>query len=150
MRTQAMDPHKRTLRFPFFEYVAFSKPCGRTAMMRFASSILIYPRICGGQPIAKILLRFVTYEAVSASAPRNGNIGDYERSILFTSTAIFFITTRGPSYKVTFDYASQMDIPRLCRISSVDALPSARLVFRTIGVIIRTKDAYLPSPPATY
>ena len=61
-----MDPHKRTLRFPFFENIAFGKPRGRTAMMRFASNILIYPRICGRQPTAKVLLRFVTYEAVCA------------------------------------------------------------------------------------
>ena len=40
--------------------------------------------------------------------------------------------TRGQSYKVIFDYASQVDIPRLSRISSVDALPSARLIFRTM------------------
>src|SRR6267154_438977 len=121
-------------------------------MMLIASNILIYPRICGRQPIAKILLRFVTYDAVSASAPSNGNIGDNERSILLTLTAIFCMTTRGPSYKMTFDYASQMDIPRLCRISSVDAfkLPSARLVFRTMDGLIRTKDAHLPLPPATY
>ena len=65
-----MDPHKRTLRFPFFEYVAFDKPPGRTDVMRFAGNILVYPRICGRQPTAKILLRFVTYEAVSVSAPR--------------------------------------------------------------------------------
>jgi hypothetical protein len=38
--------------------------------------------------------------------------------------------TRGPSCKVLFDYAGQMDIPRLRRISSVDALPSTGLVFR--------------------
>ena len=39
--------------------------------------------------------------------------------------------TGGSSYKVIFDYTSQMDIPRLSRISSVDALPSARLIFRS-------------------
>jgi hypothetical protein len=70
-----MDPHKRTLRFPFFENVALGKPRGRTAMMRFASNILVYPRICGRQPTAKVLVRFVTYEVVSASAHRIGNIG---------------------------------------------------------------------------
>jgi hypothetical protein len=70
-----MDPHKRTLRFPFFEYVALGEPRGRTVMMRFASNILIYPRICGRQPTAKVLLRFVTYKAGSTSAPRIGNIG---------------------------------------------------------------------------
>jgi len=47
--------------------------------------------------------------------------------------------TRGRSCKVLFDYAGQMDIPRLRRISSVDVLPSIRLVFRTMDVLIRTK-----------
>jgi len=75
MRTFAMDPHKRTLRFPFFENVALGKPRGGSVMMRFASNILIYPRICSRQPTAKLFLRFVTYEAVSASTPRIGNIG---------------------------------------------------------------------------
>ena len=133
-----MDPHKRTLRFPFFEYVALGKPGGRTAMMRFASNILIYPRICGRQPTAKLLLRFVTYEAILAFAPRDGNFENYERSILFTLTAIFCIRTSGPSYKVVFNKISKMEIPRLSRISSVDALPSTRLVSRTMDVLIRT------------
>ena len=62
-----MDPHKRALRFPFFEYVALGKPRSRTAMMCRTSNILIYPRICGRQPTAKIFLRFVTYGAVSAA-----------------------------------------------------------------------------------
>ena len=51
-----MDPHERTLRFPFFGNVALGKPRGRTAMVRFAGNILIYPRICGRQPTAKVLL----------------------------------------------------------------------------------------------
>ena len=68
-----MDLHKRTLQFPFLEYVAFGKPRGCTTMVRFAGNILIYPRICGRQPTAKVLLRFVTYKAGSASAHRIGN-----------------------------------------------------------------------------
>src|SRR6266852_231303 len=107
-------------------------------MMRCASNILIYPRICGRQPTAKVLLRFVTYEVVSGSAPRNGDIGDYVRSILFTLTAISCMRTRGPSYRAIFDKTSQMDIPRLCRISSVDALPSNIFVFCTMDVLTRT------------
>ena len=34
-----MDPHKRTLRFPFFENIALRKPRGRAMVMRFASNI---------------------------------------------------------------------------------------------------------------
>jgi len=70
-----MDPHKRTLQLPFLENVALGKPRGRTAMMCSAGNILIYPRIWGRQPTAKLLLQFVTYELDSASAPRNCNIG---------------------------------------------------------------------------
>jgi hypothetical protein len=64
-----MDPHKRTLRFPFFEKIALRKPRGRAMMMRFASNILIYPRIWDGQPTANILLKLITYKVVSASTP---------------------------------------------------------------------------------
>ena len=45
MRTLAMDPHKQSLRFPFFENIALCKPRGCAMVMRFASDILIYPRI---------------------------------------------------------------------------------------------------------
>jgi hypothetical protein len=59
-----MDPHKRTLRFPFFENIALGKPHGRAMMMRFASNVLIYPRIWGRQPTANFLLQLITYEVL--------------------------------------------------------------------------------------
>ena len=64
-----MNPHERTLRFPLFENLALGKPYGRVAMMRFASNILIYPRIWGRKPTANFLLQQITYNVVSASTP---------------------------------------------------------------------------------
>jgi hypothetical protein len=57
-----MNPHERTLRFPFFENLALRKPCGRVAMMCFASNILNYPGIWGRQPTAKLLLQLIIYK----------------------------------------------------------------------------------------
>jgi hypothetical protein len=42
-----MDPHKRTSRFPLFEYVPLSKPGGRAKVTRFVGNIVIYPWIWG-------------------------------------------------------------------------------------------------------
>jgi hypothetical protein len=72
-RTKAMDPHKRTSRFPHFEYVALSKPRRRATVVRSASHIMIDPRIRGRQPAAKVLLALVTYEIVSVHVSTNGN-----------------------------------------------------------------------------
>ena len=60
-----MNPHERTSRFPYFENVALRKPCGGTIVMRFASNILIYPWIWGGQPTGILLLHLITYKVVS-------------------------------------------------------------------------------------
>jgi hypothetical protein len=132
-----MDPHKRTLRFPFFENIAFGKPRGRTAMMSFASNIFFDLPTDLWHQRQKFSCDLSPTKLFQPLRPELVSSGDYERSILFTLTAISCMRTRGPSYKVVFDYTSQMDIPRLGRISSVDALPSTELVFRTMNVLIR-------------
>ena len=93
-----MYPHERTLRFPFFENLALRKPRGRVAMMRFASNILVYPRVWGRQPTAKLLLQLITYKKFSLYILRVTS-GDhlYERSILFTLTASSCMRTSGKS-----------------------------------------------------
>ena len=60
-----MDPHERTSRFPYIEYIAFSKPRGRATVMGLASNIVVYPWIRGRQPTANVLLQLVTYKVVS-------------------------------------------------------------------------------------
>jgi len=44
-------------------------------MMRFASNILIYPRIWSRQPTAKLLLQPIAYKVLSASIPPDRDIG---------------------------------------------------------------------------
>ncbi len=73
-RTQAMDPHERTSRFPFLEIVTLRKPCGRATVMRFPGNILIHPWIWSRQPPAKVLLQLIPYKVYSACT-KNDSIG---------------------------------------------------------------------------
>ena len=70
IRTQTMDPHKRTRRFPTHEGTALLEPRGRALVMYFEGDILVYPRIRGRQPTVKVVLELVTYEVVSVYTPR--------------------------------------------------------------------------------
>jgi hypothetical protein len=87
--------------------------------------------------MAKVLLTLVTYEVASAYMPKMAISRGYERSNWFTVTATSCIRTSGQVKKMIFDYAGQSDTPRVCRISSVDAFPSARSESRTTHILIR-------------
>jgi hypothetical protein len=47
-RTKAMDPKQATNPLPLFEYVTMRKPCGSATVTRFASNIVVHPRIWRG------------------------------------------------------------------------------------------------------
>ena len=65
-----MDPHKRTRRFPIHEGTALLEPSGRALVMHFEGDILVYPRIRGRQPTAKVVLELATYGIVSVYTPK--------------------------------------------------------------------------------
>ena len=69
-----MDPHERTRRPPIIDGIALRKPRCSATVMCLAGNIVVYPRVWGGQPTAKLLLELVIYVVVSIYTPRNGNI----------------------------------------------------------------------------
>jgi hypothetical protein len=69
-----MDPKKAAFPLPFLEHIALCKPRGSATVMRFASDVVIRPRIWGGQPTSDILLQLVTCKVDSAYTSQNDDI----------------------------------------------------------------------------
>jgi hypothetical protein len=100
--------------------------------------------------MAKLLLQLITYGVLSEYSPGKGNIKDVTN--VRTCLLSLPVPASGLMVKliVIYDYAGEPDIPRVCRISSVDALPSTRSVSRITLVLIRIGHAHLPLLPACY
>jgi hypothetical protein len=69
-----MDPKKAASPLPFLEHIALCKPCGSATVMRFASDVVVRPRIWRRQPTSNILLQLVTYKVDSAYTSQNDDI----------------------------------------------------------------------------
>ena len=105
-------------------------------MMRIAGNIVIYPWIWGRQPTAEVLLLLVTYKVVSAYMSRNGNIEGLRTFELVYFNCQLLHQDKRTKLNVIFNHAGQPDTPRVCRISSVDALPSTKSGSRTVHVLL--------------
>jgi hypothetical protein len=126
IRTQTMDPHQRSCRFPIIHGIALRKPRGRATVMRSPGDIVVYPWIRSRQPAANVLLQPVTYDVVSAYISQKWqyqHVTNVRAGLLELP-----VPASGLAGKVNamFDYTSQPDIPRVFWISSIVALPSTR------------------------
>ena len=96
-------------------------------MVRITSNIVIFRRVWRGEPTSNIPLQLVTYRACSAPTPPLVSVLLVTDVSSYSSHLSYFVLLLGAAVSLgASDPELDLNLPRTCRISSIDVLPSTR------------------------
>ena len=94
-------------------------------MVRITSNIVIFRRVWRGEPTSNIPLQLVTYRACSAPTPPLVSVLLVTDVSSYSSHLSYFVLLLGAAVSLGAS-DPELNLPRTCRISSMDDLPSTR------------------------